>query len=82
MAVDACFDGQRLGVRNTHIRAAHAIYLSNKDEILIRIALPNTDRELATEFMERQGLVENEHLVPRPVRGLGISAIPEVTDDA
>jgi conjugative relaxase-like TrwC/TraI family protein len=59
-------------VGNTRFRGAHAIYLSNKDEILRRIALPDTGRELATEFMERQGLAENEHLVPRPVRRLGV----------
>jgi ATP-dependent exoDNAse (exonuclease V) alpha subunit len=58
-------------VGNTRFRGAHAIYLSNKDEILRRIVSPDTDRELATEFMERHGLVENEHLVPRPVRKLG-----------
>ena len=58
-------------VGNTRFRGAHAIYLSNKDEILRRIAWPDTDRELAAEFMERHGLVENEHLVPRPVRRLG-----------
>ena len=58
-------------VGNTRFRGAHAIYLSNKDEILRRIALPDTGRELATEFMERHSLVENEHLVPRPVRRLG-----------
>jgi conjugative relaxase-like TrwC/TraI family protein len=59
-------------VGNTRFRGAHAIYLSNKDEILRRIVRPDTDRELATEFMERHGLVENEHLVPRPVRKLGV----------
>jgi conjugative relaxase-like TrwC/TraI family protein len=59
-------------VGNTRFRGAHAIYLSNKNEILRRIALPDTGRELATEFMERQGLAENEHLVPRPVRRLGV----------
>ena len=59
-------------VGNTRFRGAHAIYLSNKEEILSRIALPDTGRELATEFMERQGLAENQHLVPRPVRGLGV----------
>jgi len=59
-------------VGNTRFRGAHAIYLSNKEEILSRIAFPDTGRELATEFMERQGLAENQHLVPRPVRGLGV----------
>ena len=59
-------------VGNTRCRGAHAIYLSNKEEILRRIAFPDTGRELATEFIERQGLSENEHLVPRPVRGLGV----------
>jgi conjugative relaxase-like TrwC/TraI family protein len=57
-------------VGNTRFRGAHAIYVSHKDEILRRLAHPDAGRELATEFMERHRLVENERLVPRPVRGL------------
>ncbi|MFT3783703.1 MAG: MobF family relaxase [Nibricoccus sp.] len=57
-------------VGNTRYRGAHAIYVSQKEEILHRLAQPDDGRELATEFMERQRLSENETLVPRPVRGL------------
>jgi conjugative relaxase-like TrwC/TraI family protein len=57
-------------VGNTRYRGAHAIYVSNKEEILDRLARPEIERELATEFMERHQLVHNERIVPRPVRGL------------
>jgi conjugative relaxase-like TrwC/TraI family protein len=43
-------------VGNTRYRGAHAIYLSNKEEILRRLARPDPGRELATEFMQRHGL--------------------------
>ncbi len=52
-------------VGNTRYRGAHAIYLSNKVEILSRLARPDPGRELATEFMARYHIVENERLVPR-----------------
>lgn len=55
-------------VGNTRYRGAHAIYLSQKDEILRRLAQPELERELATEFMERSRLVVNEKIVPRPLR--------------
>lgn len=57
-------------VGNTRFRGAHAIYVSHKDEILRRLALPDAGRELATEFMARHRIVENEQLVPRPLRNL------------
>jgi ATP-dependent exoDNAse (exonuclease V) alpha subunit len=57
-------------VGNTRFRGAHAIYLSNKDEILRRIVRSDTARELATEFVDRHSIIENEQLVPRPIRGL------------
>ncbi len=57
-------------VGNTRFRGAHAIYVSQKEEILRRLAQPDDGRELATEFMERHRLSESETLVPRPVRGL------------
>jgi len=57
-------------VGNTRFRGAHAIYVSQKEEILRRLVQSETSRELATEFMERHRLVENELLVPRPIRGL------------
>jgi conjugative relaxase-like TrwC/TraI family protein len=57
-------------VGNTRFRGAHAIYVSQKEKILRRLVQSETNRELATDFMERRSLVENEHLVPRPLRGL------------
>jgi conjugative relaxase-like TrwC/TraI family protein len=57
-------------VGNTRYRGAHAIYVSNRDDILNRLAQPDAGRELATEFMERHRIVMSERLVPRPVRGL------------
>ncbi|MFT3784162.1 MAG: MobF family relaxase [Nibricoccus sp.] len=57
-------------VGNTRYRGAHAIYVSQKEEILRRLALSDTGRELATEFMERHCLSENARIVPRPVRRL------------
>lgn len=57
-------------VGNTRYRGSHAIYVSNKEELLQRLYRGKDDRELATEFMQRQGIAENENLVPRPLRGL------------
>ena len=57
-------------VGSTRYRGAHAIYVSNKEEILERLARPDIGRELATEFMERHRFEFNERIVPRPVRGL------------
>lgn len=57
-------------VGNTRYRGAHAIYVSNKDDILRRLARPDAGRELATEFMERHRILINERLVPRRVRGM------------
>lgn len=57
-------------VGNTRYRGAHAIYVSNKDDILRRLARPDAGRELATEFMDRHRIVINERLVPRRVRGM------------
>ena len=57
-------------VANTRYRGAHAIYVSSKDAILQRLAQPDAGRELATEFLDRHGIVENERLVPRPLQKL------------
>ena len=57
-------------VGNTRYRGAHAIYVSNKDDILRRLARPDAGRELATEFMARHRIIINERLVPRRVRGM------------
>lgn len=56
-------------VGNIRFRGAHAIYVSRKDEILRRLVQLEEGRDLATEFMERHRLSENEKLVLRPARG-------------
>jgi conjugative relaxase-like TrwC/TraI family protein len=53
-------------VGNTRFRGAHAIYVSNKQEILSRLSRTDDTRELATEFMQRRRLTEHEVVVPRP----------------
>ena len=57
-------------VGNTRYRGAHAIYLSNKAEILRRLARPDPGRELATEFMARHRLVRDERLAPHVRRSV------------
>lgn len=57
-------------VGNTRYRGAHAIYLSNKAEILRRLARPDPGRELATEFMARHRLAPDERLTPHVRRGV------------
>ena len=57
-------------VGNTRYRGAHAIYLSNKAEILRRLARPDPGRELATEFMARHHLGHDERLAPHVRRGV------------
>jgi conjugative relaxase-like TrwC/TraI family protein len=57
-------------VGSTRYRGAHAIYVSNKAEILDRITRPDAGRELATEFVKGHRIVMGERLVPRPVRRL------------
>ena len=57
-------------VGNTRYRGAHAIYVSNKAEILNQLARPDPGRELATEFMARHRLTLGEQLTPRATRGL------------
>ncbi len=53
-------------VGNTRYRGAHTIYVSAKADILRRLAKPDPGRELAGEFVERQGL--GQRLLPRPIR--------------
>jgi conjugative relaxase-like TrwC/TraI family protein len=57
-------------VGNTRFRGAHAIYVSQKEEILRRLVQSETNRELATEFMERRGLVHSQQQVPGALRHL------------
>jgi hypothetical protein len=55
-------------VANTRYRGAHRIYVSHEAAIFERLAAPDPGRELATEFMERNGLSLAERLVPQPMR--------------
>jgi conjugative relaxase-like TrwC/TraI family protein len=55
-------------VGNTRYRGAHTIYVSGKAEILRRLARPDPGRELAGEFVERQGLAARLRVLPRPVQ--------------
>lgn len=57
-------------VGNTRYRGAHAIYLSNKAEILRRLARPDPGRELATEFMARHRVGHDERVAPHVRRGV------------
>jgi conjugative relaxase-like TrwC/TraI family protein len=57
-------------VGNTRYRGAHAIYLSDKDKIVRRLAAPEPGRELATEFTARHRIVMGERHVPRPMRSM------------
>jgi conjugative relaxase-like TrwC/TraI family protein len=57
-------------VGNTRYRGAHAIYVSNKDEIFQRLMSRDVGRELATEFMERNGLGPQEHVARRAERSV------------
>jgi ATP-dependent exoDNAse (exonuclease V) alpha subunit len=57
-------------VANTRYRGAHAIYLSDKHAIMRRLGGHVDDRELATEFVQRNNIVMNERLYPRPIRRL------------
>lgn len=57
-------------VGNTRYRGAHRIYVSHRDAILRRLALPDPGRELATEFLERQRLTVAERIAPRPIQRL------------
>lgn len=57
-------------VSNTRYRGAHAIYVSNKDDIFDRLARRDDGRELATEFMERHRIKEREENLQRATRGM------------
>ena len=47
-------------VGNTRFRGAHRIYVSNQTAILDRLAMADSGRELATEFVKRNRLVQSE----------------------
>ena len=55
-------------VGNTRYRGAHAIYVFHKDEILRRLATRDGGRELASEFMQRHRLEQNEQIDRRAER--------------
>jgi len=57
-------------VGNTRFRGAHAIYVSNKEEILARLHRTDEGRELATEFMQRHQMTEHLRYVPRALQHL------------
>ena len=61
-------DRRQFYVGNTRFRGAHTLYVSGKAELLRRLARPDPGRELAGEFLERQGLAARLRLLPRPVR--------------
>lgn len=58
-------------VGNTRYRGRHRIYVSHHEPILQRLAQGDTGRELATEFLERQQLVQAERIRMRPLRRMG-----------
>jgi hypothetical protein len=49
-------------VGNTRFRGAHRIYVSNQTAILDRLARSDSGRELATEFVERNRLVQSQEM--------------------
>ncbi|ATC64809.1 conjugal transfer protein [Nibricoccus aquaticus] len=57
-------------VGNTRFRGAHAIYVSQKEEIFRRLSQPDRGRELATEFVERRRLAEREQMTSRVQQNL------------
>ncbi|MGC4073989.1 MAG: MobF family relaxase [Nibricoccus sp.] len=59
-------------VGNTRYRGAHAIYLSNKDDVLQRLARTDYGRELATEFMQRSQIADREQLARHKKRKMRI----------
>jgi conjugative relaxase-like TrwC/TraI family protein len=61
-------------VGNTRYRGAHAIYLSNKADMLRRLSRPDPGRELATEFMSRHGLKYDESIGQRHHRSFAARA--------
>jgi hypothetical protein len=53
-------------VGNTRYRGAHAIYVTQKEAILSRLADADAGRELATEFMARHRIALR--MMPRQIR--------------
>jgi conjugative relaxase-like TrwC/TraI family protein len=58
-------------VGNTRYRGTHRIYVSHREPILDRLALPDPGRELSTEFIQRHRLVLAEKIAMRPFEWLG-----------
>jgi conjugative relaxase-like TrwC/TraI family protein len=61
-------------VGNTRYRGRHRIYVSHHEPILQRLAQDDPGREHATDFLERQHLVQAERIRMRPLRRLGMRA--------
>jgi hypothetical protein len=58
-------------VANTRFRGAHRIYVSHREAILNRLAMDDSGRELATEFMQRHRVVQAEEIAMRPLQRMG-----------
>lgn len=66
-------------VANTRYRGAHRIYVSNREQILARLAQRDDGRELATEFIARRRISMREILsfrrLPRVFENLRVSIL-------
>jgi hypothetical protein len=64
-------------VANTRYRGAHRIYVSNREQILARLAQRDEGRELATEFIARRRISMRELMsfrrLPRMLENLRLS---------
>lgn len=58
-------------VGNTRYRGNHRIYVAHADAILDRLAIADTGRELATEFVQRHQIGLAEEIGMRPFRRMG-----------
>lgn len=61
-------------VGNTRFRGRHQIFVSHRDAILNRLAVPDPGRELASEFVRRQNIVLAEKISMRPFERMGARA--------
>jgi len=71
-------------VANTLYRGAHRIYVSNREQILARLAQPDDGRELATEFIARRRISMRELMsfrrLPRVLENLRLSIMAVVEE--
>lgn len=61
-------------VGNTRFRGRHHIFVSHRDAIVNRLAMPDPGRELAIEFLRRQNIVLAEQIAMRPFARMGARA--------